>query len=159
MPTAIKPKAKITSKSMRIIIDIPDVTDFDWERAHVLWKDNFKSSLMGTAARVGTNGRKLGYCWYKVNPRTNMPLTKPTGITALNNMMPVPGVTQLDTTVLNVELENTFVIFSQRLDVIENIARRLKVTGVNTTMTDRAELLNDIAALRDEIATCKEGIA
>jgi hypothetical protein len=159
MPTTIKPKAKITSKSVRIILDIPDTTDFDWDRAHVLWKDNFKSSLMGTAARAGTNGRKLGYCWYKVNPRTNMPLSIPTGSTALNNMMPVPGVTQLDTAVLNTELESTFAVFSQRLDVIENVARRLKITGVNTTITDRAELLNDITALRDEIATCKEGTA
>jgi len=156
MPAVIKPRAKITSKSVRIILDIPDATDFDWVRAHTLWKDNFKDSLMGTAAREATNGRKLGYCWYKVNPRTNVPLTMPTGSTALNNMMPVPGVSQLDAAVLNAEFDSIFSNFAQRLDVIENVARRLKITGVNTTVTDRAELLNDIAALRSDVKAFKQ---
>jgi hypothetical protein len=160
MTVPTTPQAKITANSVRIIIDIPDTGDFDWERAHSLWKDNFRSSNMGTAARDASSGRKLGYFWRKVNPRTNLPLVKPVGSACFANMMPMPTAGSVSPAI-----EDLDVIFSdlyKRIDQLETTILRLKTTNdpkVVITTLDKAELINDVNDIRTKIADHKEDLS
>lgn len=152
--TTNPPKARITKNSVRIIIDIPDVTDFDWDRAHVLWKDNFRQYNSGTSARHGTNGRILGYFWCKVDPKTNKPISEQ--IIPTSNWMPMPkgGVIKM-----SAEVDEMFGELYKKLDHIETTIYRLKTTddpNVVISSADRSELINDIVAFRSNIATYKE---
>lgn len=151
------PQAKITDKSVRIIIDIPDVTNFSWDRAHSLWKDNFKSSTVGTASRAATNGLLLGYTWYKVNPRTNKFVGKPpAGSTVYTNMMPMPDVGNVGIAIE--DLDAIFADLYKKLNQLETTIYRLKTTNdpkATITASDKAELINDVAAIRSDAATSK----
>ena len=70
--------------SVRIIIDIKDITDFDWERATGFWKVRMKSKNLGY-------NDDMEYIWYKVNPNNNMPIT-PLSRTAQNRCVGIaPG--------------------------------------------------------------------
>jgi len=160
MTVPTTPQAKITKNSVRIIIDIPDVTGFDWDRAHVLWKDNFKTSDQGTAARDASSGRILGYFWRKVNPRTNLPIAKPVGSTCFNNMMPMPDVGSVG--MATEDFDAIFADVYKKLDQLETIIYRLKTTNdpkVVITASDKAELINDVTAIRATVKQNKEDTA
>ena len=160
MTVPTTPQAKITKNSVRIIIDIPDVTDFDWDRAHALWKDNFKNSNMGTSSRIASSGRFLGYFWQKVNPKTNLPLFKPTGSVCYDNMMPMPATGSVTPTIE--DLDAIFADVYKKLNQIETIVYRLKTTNdpnVKITPADKAELINDVAAIRAVVKQSTEDMA
>jgi hypothetical protein len=138
---------KITSKSMRIIIDIPDKTDFNWSRAFDLWKSSMPTTTMtGQATRSPEN--KLGYCWYKVDPKTNIPLC---GKITLQEKLPMPGGTPVTVT-LTPEVVAELTRLHKDIYRIETIARRLKANPGSITVSDRAELINDVNILQNNIA-------
>jgi hypothetical protein len=158
IPVVNPPRAKITKNSVRIIIDIPDVTNFDWDRAHSLWKENFKESDVGTAARNATNGRMLGYFWCKVNPRTNKPIAS--RIITTDNMMPMPNATMSARE--TEDLDAAFQEFYMKLEQLETTIRRLKTSNdpkVAVTASDRSELINDVALIRCNVKAYKEMLA
>jgi len=129
--------AVITEKSVRIIIDIPDASSFDWVRACDLWAGRMKNSTQGYVGRSGGNG--LGYCWYKVNPKTNVPYDTELG--GRDFVLPMPGIDGVDST-------DTFAMLFTELDKVKQEVYRLKTSPGKATASDKAELIDRINELQ-----------
>jgi hypothetical protein len=141
--------AVITENSVRIIIDIPDKRDFNWMKAGGLWQANMKTTNLGFSSSGSTR-----YVWYKVDPSTNRPMTTIPTNSVKNMMLPFPDAA--DNTVA---IKSIFDNFYERLEAIEKIALRLKVTKSSVTIADRTELIGDTRALKYDLESFQRAMS
>lgn len=150
--------AEITEKSVRIIIDIPNTEGFCWDRACKLWAENFERSKQGFAGRGDARGNAhiLGYCWYKVDPATNLPIEHLSG-SAEDCCLPMShgNIGELSEEVVKrLEIQ---------LDYLKERVLRLKVNPRGVTDEDKECLMRDTAVLVDRVkqfgqAAKKQGV-
>jgi len=126
----------------RIIIDIPDTTNFDWGKARALW-----TSVSGFELEPSGFNSSPEYIWYKVNPYTNKPVH--IGISARARLSYMP----------NIGGESPWNLVQHMADQINILARevyRLKSAKEPITRAQRSILNNEIHDLRANYEILKE---
>jgi hypothetical protein len=128
-------------KPCRIIIDIPDVIDFDWGTAKALWVSTSGFSTKNT----GYNDRPA-YVWYKVNPENNLPFDN--NILGRKYMLGTPSPE-----IVKVDIPVAIRMMQMDINRLSREVYRLKSAKIPIVNTEELNLINK--GISDLLDGCK----